>query len=101
MRYLRVLVILLITIVVGCILAVNPVYAHQENLGIEGADGITYDSCVPDYDGLGYDEKWYSLYKIDYSTTPILMEHIDDDIKIIYYNIKNIVDKGVSDYAAI
>ncbi len=87
MRYLRVLVILLITIVVGCILAVNPVYAHQENLGIEGADGITYDSCVPDYDGLGYDEKWYSLYKIDYSTTPILMEHIDDDIKIIYYKI--------------
>ena len=68
------------------------VLAHNENIGIEGNDGIEYDECQP-YGPTttgttsSYGERWYILHTvidgIDNSS------HIDDDIKTVYYRIYN------------
>lgn len=68
------------------------ILAHNENLGIEGYDGIGYDECQP-YGPTttgttsSYGERWYILHTviegIDNSS------HIDDDIKTVYYRIYN------------
>ena len=87
MRYLKVLVIFIISIILGSLLSNNIVKAHSDNLGIDGADDITYDSCIPDLfeDTGGYSEVWYEL--AEYKDYNEVMDHIDDDIDIIYYKI--------------
>ena len=40
MRYLKVLVIFIISIILGSLLSNNIVKAHSDNLGIDGADDI-------------------------------------------------------------
>lgn len=87
MRYLKVLVIFIISIILGSLLSNNIVKAHSDNLGIDGADDITYDSCIPDLfeDTGGYSEVWYEL--TEYKDYNEVMDHIDDDIDIIYYKI--------------
>lgn len=87
MRYLKVLVIFIISIILGSLLSNNAVKAHNDNLGIDGADDITYDSCIPDLfeNNGGYSEVWYEL--TEYKDYNEVMDHIDDDIDIIYYKI--------------
>ncbi len=85
MRYLRILGIFVTTVVLLYISSGNKVYAHSENLGIDGADDITYDSCKPDSNGCGEDEAWYYLANSTLDRNK--MNHIDDDIKTIYYKI--------------
>lgn len=79
---------------IQCIINSNEVniFAHKENIGIEGYNGIVYDDCQP-YGPTttgttsSYGEKWYILHtvinNIDNSS------HIDDDIKTIYYKFYN------------
>ena len=90
MRYLKVLVIFIISIILGSLLSNNIVKAHSDNLGIDGADDITYDSCIPDLfeDTGGYSEVWYEL--AEYKDYNEVMDHIDDDIDIIYYDSNNL-----------
>lgn len=69
-------------------------YAHNTNLGINGAEDITYDACIPHNsttpDTTSYGEKWYLL--VDNTVLNNTMDHIDDDISTIYYKIHNLGD---------
>ena len=81
MKYLKILAIVILLGIVSCLFLQDPVKAHKNNIGIEGADGITYDECIPDLSTFeGYGEKWYELVYYDG-----MMDHIDDDIDTIYY----------------
>ena len=95
--------IIILFIVFICSLSIISVKAHNSNLGIEGDNNITYDTCrgeeyVNSIDiGDGYNEKWYNLVwgNIDktttpYTYTPTTMYHIDNDITTIYYSFQNI-----------
>lgn len=70
-------------------------YAHDTNLGIDGAENITYDPCKP-YNSVttdttdSYGEKWYLL--VDSIVYQNQMDHIDDDIKTVYYKINDLGD---------
>ena len=75
---------------IQCIINSNEVniFAHKENIGIEGYNGIVYDDCQP-YGPTttgttsSYGEKWYILHTVIDSIDN--SSHIDDDIKTIYY----------------
>ena len=75
-----------------CINKNNNIYAHEENIGIEGYSGIEYDECEP-YGPVttgttsSYGEKWYILHTVIDDIDN--MSHIDDDIKTIYYRFYN------------
>ena len=71
-------------------------FAHSSNIGIDGADGTTYDECIKyELDMLAdayYEENWYTL--VSYYDNNYQMDHLDDDIEIIYYEI---IDNGYFD----
>ena len=75
-----------------CIINKNNIYAHEENLGIEGYSGIEYDECepyAPQTTGTtsSYGEKWYILHSVVYGIDN--SSHIDNDIETVYYRFYN------------
>ena len=95
-----------IALIIFFLISSLTVRAHDSDLGIDGNNGITFDSC--EHEGYvsstnigdGYNEKWYDLEwgYIDRTTSPntfvhTVMCHIDDDITTIYCQFK---DTGLS-----
>ena len=84
MKYIKNIIFIIFIIAIFS-LSIMDVKAHNSNLGIEGNNGITYDTCDPDEYmdfsdiGDGYNEKWYDLVNNN------VMHHIDDDLITLYY----------------
>ena len=84
-----------------CIINENDIFAHSENIGIEGVNGIEYDECEPfgpktTGTTSSYGEKWYILHSVVDGVDN--MSHIDDDLHTVYYRFYNEGSKTDQDW---
>lgn len=93
-KILWIVIVLFITYIISlkCIINNNNIFAHEENIGIEGYSGIEFDECEP-YGATttgttsSYGEKWYLLHSVYENVDSMI--HIDDDIETVYYRFYN------------